>query len=229
MKSLTARMGLWSSIIGLFSFVVYTVAFVGIALTNPAFAWTDMDAFVAYSQSYSQFFKYLAMAFMLVYGISYVVQVTCAGEYIDKSKRVLARLGASFALGFALLTGINYFIQLTAVRLQIVAGQGAGLAQWVMSYPISVVAAINMLGWTVFMGLASLCTAFCFGKAKGERACRRAFFANGVVMLIGCIGYVTYTFIVTFLCMYLGLGATVFAMTIAQWTLYKRRLSGCNQ
>lgn len=223
-KSLTARMGLWSSMTGLFCFVVYVFAFVGIAVSNPAFTWTDIDGFVLYSTAYSQFFKSLAMVFMLVYGVSYVIQIVCLGEYARPERRVWARLAALFALGFMALTGINYFIQVTAVRLQIISGQYDGLMQFVMFYPISAVAAVNMLGWTVFSGLASLFISFSLGTGRREKACRWSFFANGMVMLAGCVGYAADLFAVTFFCMYLGLGGTVFAMTVSQGVLYRKRL-----
>ena len=122
------------------------------------------------------------------------------------------------------LDRINYFIQLTAVRLQIASGQYAGLIQIVMSYPISAAAAVNMLGWTVFSGLGSLFISFSLGSEKREKACRWSFFINGVVMLVGCIGYAADWFTVTFFCMYLGLGGTVFAMTVSQGVLYRKRL-----
>jgi len=222
-KSLTARLGFWSSMTGLFCFLVYVIAFAGIALSGPAFVWTDINAFVLYNTQYSQFFKYLAMTFMLVYAIAYVIQIVCLGEYAMPEKCIWGRLAALFALGFACLTGTNYFIQLTAVRLQIASGQYDGLMQLVMSYPISAVAAVNMLGWTVFSGLGSLFVSFSLGTGRRERAVRWSFFANGIVMLLGCVGYALDSFIVIFLCMYLGLGGTVFAMTISECFLFRER------
>ena len=225
MKSLTARVGLWSSMTGLLCFLVYVFAFAGIAIANPPFVWTDIDAFVLYNTQYSQFLKYLAMTLMLVYGISFVAQIVCLGEYARPEKRLWARLAALFALGFAVLAGINYFIQVTAVRLQIESGQYQGLTQFVMSYPVSAAAAVNMLGWTVFSGISSLFISFSLGITKREKACKWSFFANGVVMLLGCAGYVVDCVPVVFLCMYLGLGATVFACTLSQCFLYRERRS----
>lgn len=224
MNSLTARLGFWSSVVGMLSFIVYIFSFVAIMVINPVFSWTNLNSFIEYNNNYNQFYKYLAMWFMLIFGISYVVQVVCLGEYADKPKQVFAKLAALFGTGFALLIGINYFIQLTAVRLQLEAGQGQDLAQFVMSYPVSAVAAINMLGWTVFFGVSSIFAALCLGDTKTEKACRRSLLANGIVMLIGCIGYAANSVGVVFLCMYIGLGATVFASSISQCLLYKNEV-----
>ncbi len=46
---------------------------------------------------------------------------------------------------FFVLIGINYFIQISAVRLQIKAGQTNGLGQFIQANPVSVFSAINML------------------------------------------------------------------------------------
>jgi len=152
----SARLGFWSALTGISAFVVYILSFVIILFINPAFTWTDFNAFLAYTAKYDQFFKYLAMFFMLVYGICFVIQLVCIDEFIDKSKHFYAKLAMLFGLGFAVLIGINYFIQLSAVRLQLESGQTEGLEQFIMSFPISGIASINMLGWTLFFGLASL-------------------------------------------------------------------------
>jgi hypothetical protein len=46
--------------------------------------------------------------------------------------------------------------------LQIEEGITEGLSQFVQSFPISGIAAINMLGWTVFFGLSSIFVGFAF-------------------------------------------------------------------
>lgn len=160
---------------------------------------------------------------MPVYGVSYVIQIVCLREYAPPEKKVWASLSALFALGFAVLTGSITLSSSRRCGSRSRSGSMRELIQIVMSYPISAAAAVNMLGWTVFSGLGSLFISFSLGS---EKACRWSFFINGVVMLVGCIGYATDWFTVTFFCMYLGLGGTVFAMSVARFVLYRKRLKG---
>jgi hypothetical protein len=56
----------------------------------------------------------------------------------------------------AAAVGMHDFRQITAVRLNVVAGRVEGLEHFVQANPYSILSAINMLGWSVFLGLASL-------------------------------------------------------------------------
>ena len=102
---------------------------------------------------------------MIVYGACFAIQICSIEEIADLSKKYYVKLGELFALGFFVLIGINYFIQISTVRMNIDAGQTHGLEQFVQVNPISAIAAINMLGWTVFFGLSCFFVSFAFGKA----------------------------------------------------------------
>ncbi len=219
MNKLVARLGFGATLVSLLSFFVYTISFVAIALNSPLLNCTDSQDFNTY---YNQFFRNLAMTFMLIYCICYVIEMVCLEEWVEQSKRVLAKLAVLFGLGFSLLAGICYFIQITSVRLQLQIGKIDGLEQFIMSRPTSGIAAINMLGWTVFYGISSLCIAFCFGNSKIENFCRYSFLANALFMLVAAVGYIANVTVVVFVCMYIGLGGTMLATALGLCRLFSK-------
>lgn len=223
MNKFVSRIGLGAALASLLAFLMYIISFVAILLHGKMFVWTNLADFVDYSNQYNSFFKDLAMVFMLVYSICYVIEMVCIEESVDPSRRFPAKLAGLFGLGFAVLTGINYFVQLTSVRLQIQTGNVAGLEQFIMSYPISGIAGINMLGWTVFLGLSSLCIAFCFGKSRAERFCTAAFLANAVFMLVAAVAFAANMTAVLFICMYLGLGGTMLATNLGLYKYFRNK------
>lgn len=81
-----------------------------------------------------------------------------------------------------------------------------------------------MLGWTVFLGLSSLFIAPLFrgSRASFERWIRISFLANGVNGMLALAGFLSQSFLLTFLTMFLGLGGTVFGITISMWIFFSR-------
>ena len=84
--------------------------------------------------------------------------------------------------------------------MQIDSGHTSGLEQFIQANPISAMAAINMLGWTVFFGLSCIFAGLALGNTKLEKVSKYAFLANGVLMFIGVIGYLLDQSVVVFLC-----------------------------
>ena len=116
---LALRLGYWSAFLMVITFVVFTVAFIAIPLTGPLFIWHDLAGYLAYVRSGHTFFQDLARWMMLLFGPLVVILFASLYELVDGERKLLARIGLSFAVIFAALTGINYFVQLTAVRLAI--------------------------------------------------------------------------------------------------------------
>lgn len=162
---------------------------------------------------------------MLVFGVSYVVLLTSILDFADPDRRILVRIAVCFGLAFAVSIGINYFLQISAVRLGILKGQTQGLEQFIQSNPISGVAAINMLGWTVFFALSSLFVAPVFTGGRLEKVIRSAFLVNGIICLLGGVGYVFDLAILIFFCMYLGMGAAVLVAVIPLCIMFRRMLA----
>jgi len=221
MNKTAMRAGYWSAIIAIVAFVAYIICFIAILIMEPVFIWTNMENYLSTVQTSNQFFKHIAMAFMIVFGVCYVIQLCSIEEIADASRKYYALLAELFGTGFIVLISINYFLQIGAVRLQINAGQTNGLEQFVQGNPLSVTSAINMLGWTVFFGLSCLFVAFALGNTRREKIIKYAFLANGWMMLVSAIAYILDIKIILILTMYLGMGAAILTAEIALCKLFK--------
>lgn len=221
MNRIALKAGYWASVIGIITFVVYSVCFVGILLVNPLFTWTNFENYIMSVQTTNQIFKHIAMVLMIIYGISFVIQVCSIEEIAVGMKKYYAKLAQLFGTGFLTLISINYFIQISAVRMQIHIGQINGLEQFIQANPISGIAAINMLGWTIFFGLSCIFAGLALGRTKIEQVIKYAFFLNGVMMFLGLIGYLLDKSVVVFLTMNLGMGAAIVTATIPLSKLFK--------
>ena len=217
------KLGLWSSAVSLTTFIIYTICFAAIYFVNPPFTWTNSSDFITYSVACSQIFKYIAMALMIVFSISFIIQLECLREAVCDSKRFFARVATHFAIAFSALVSINYFVQISAIPLQIAAGDVEGIGQFVQSNPNSYISAVNLLGWTVFFGFACLMASLAMGKGRTERVVKYAFMANGIMMLASGVAYIFSFTVLQALFMFLGLGAATIVESIAMCAYFKSR------
>lgn len=221
MNNIALKVGYWAAVIAVVAFVVYTVCFVAILFVNPIFLWTNFENYIKAVQTTNQTFKHIAMIFMMVYGACFVIQLSCIEEFAELSKKYYAKIAELFGIGFFALIGINYFVQISTVRMQINAGQTKGLEQFIQANPISAMAAINMLGWTIFFGLSCIFAALAFGKTKVEKIIKYAFLVNGIMMLLGAVGYLFNIAIIVFLFVNIGMGVAILTATIYLCKLFK--------
>jgi len=221
MNRIALKAGYLASVIGIAAFVAYTFCFVGILIVNPTFVWTNFDNYIMLVQTTNQMFKYIAMIMMIVYGVCFVIQVCSIDEIAVGAKKYYAKLAELFGIGFLTLICINYFVQISTVRMQINIGQTAGLEQFIQANPISGMAAINMLGWTIFFGLSCIFAGLALGNTKIEQVIKYAFLSNGVMMFLGVTGYLLDNTVVVFLCMNLGMGAAILIAIIPLCMLFK--------
>jgi hypothetical protein len=216
-------LGYWSALLMVATFAVFTMAFIAILLTGPLFVWSDLASYLAYVRSGHTFFQDLARWMMLLFGPLVVVLFASLYELASGERKLLARIGLSFAIIFAALTGINYFVQLTAVRLAIQKDVTAGLDQIVQANPISAVAAINVLGWSLFFGLASLFAAPLFPGRGLARFIAICFWLNAAMCLLGGLGYVLDNTALVFVTLNFGMGGAVLGFA-AGLTVFFRRM-----
>jgi hypothetical protein len=223
---LAVRLGFWAAVAAALTFVVYTISFIAILVSSPLFTWTNLADYIAYADEYGGFFRPLAQLAMLIFGVSFVVLLNAVHECTDTRQRVLTRISIGFGLLFAVTVGIHYFAQLSAVRLNLLAGRTEGLEHFVQANPYSILSAINMLGWTVFLALASLFVAPVFPGAGLGRLIRSAFLLNGLFCLAGAVGYTGEIVWLVFLTTTLGMGAAVLLATVALAIWFRRRARG---
>ncbi|MGI6537921.1 MAG: hypothetical protein ACOX22_06230 [Caldicoprobacterales bacterium] len=222
MNRIALKAGYISSVIGIATFVLYTFCFIAILVVNPIFIWTNFENYIMSVQTTNQIFKHIAMFLMIVYGVCFLIQVCSISEIAVKAKKYFAKLAELFGIGFLTLISINYFVQLTTVRMQVYTGQTDGLEQFIQANPVSGMAAINMLGWTIFFGLSCIFAGLALGNTKIEKVIKYAFLSNGVMMFLGLIGYLFDISVVVFLCMNLGMGSAILIATIPLCYLFKR-------
>ncbi len=207
---LVYRIGFWSSFFILMTFVVFTLSFLAIAVPGPLFLWSTLTDYVTYTTNNDQFFQHLARLMMLLFGPLYVILLNAIHDYTSPDQRLWVRMSLCFGVMFATLTGINYFVQLSAVRLSIIHGTTRGLEQLVQANPDSLVAAINLLGWSVGLGVSSLLVAPVFSGNRTARVVRYAFLFNGIFCLSGGLGYLLDNIALIFITLNFGLGGAVF-------------------
>jgi hypothetical protein len=222
---ISIQIGFWSALLIAVTFFVFTICFVMIAATPPLFIWTNLADYVLFANQRSQILQDIARFTMLLFGPLYVVLLNCIYDHTSQEKRLLARIGINFGLAFAVFTGINYFVQLSAVRLSLLKGELQGLEQIVQANPISGISAINMLGWTLFLGLSSLFIAPVFSGSKLEKAIGMAFLVNGFFCLLGGIGYVFDIIILIFLTINFGMGGAILTTAILLCIFYKKLMA----
>ncbi len=216
------QLGFWSSVSIAVLFIVFTLCFVAIAATQPLFRWTNLADYVAYATSHDQFFQNLARLSMLLFGPAYIILLASIHDRTHEEMQIWTRLALCFGVAFATLTGIHYFVQLSAVRLSLAHGELQGLDQIVQANPTSAISAINMLGWTLFLGLSSIFVAQVFSGSRLERAIRIALLINGVCCLVGSVGYVLDIVALVFVTINFGMGGAVLIAAILLSVWFKR-------
>jgi hypothetical protein len=224
---LALKLGFWSAATAFLTFVIYTVCFVAILLSSPLFSWTTIADYVAYAEAYGESLRSVAQFSMLLFSLSLVVLLNSIHEVTRAERRVLTRVSRGFSLLFAVTIGIHYFTQLSAVRLSLLAGRTEGLEHFVQANPYSILSAINMLGWTVYLGLASLFVAPVFSVSGLERLIRLAFLLNGLFCLGGAVGYAWEIKWLVFVTTTLGMGSavSVAAAALAFWFRRRERIA----
>jgi hypothetical protein len=219
MSSQTARLGFASAFLALAAWVLFSMCFVVIALTRPAFVWTNLGDFLAFTRAHDQTLVYVAQACMLLFGPLYVLILCCLLESVPAERKTALRGALATGIVFAALTGINYFNHITAVRLNIERGTTAGLEQLLQHKPDSVMAAINVLGWSLYLGLSSLLAALTFSNDKLEHAIRIALVVNGLCCLLGGLGFALQNVLLTYLTLNVGMGGAMLAV-LGLWVAF---------
>ncbi len=222
MKSISIKLGYWTSLICIATFVIWTICFVAIFKVNPVFQWTNLADYIDYTNNYNQSLKYLAQFTMLLFAPAFLIMLHSINDYASEDKKILSRISVSFATIFAACIGIHYFVQISSVRLSIAKGQIAGLEQFIQGNPTSGIAGINLVGWTLFFGLSCLFIAPIFTGSRLNKVIKYAFISNGIICVLGGIGYVLDNIVLIFLTLNFGMGAATLTATIALLVFFRR-------
>jgi len=209
------NLGFWAAIICLSSFIIWTISFVGIVITSPLYMWTNLEEYISFTKSNSQFFQYLAKSFMIVFALSYLVLVAVFQEIASAEKRIFAKIAVLFGLMFALLASIHYFVQISTIRFAFQANDFEGIEHFLQAKPTSFLASINVLGWTFFLGLSSLFLIFSFKTKEVTKGIKIGLFITTISCLISGLSFLFQIDIITFFFLNLGLGGGMLFLTIS--------------
>ncbi len=220
MKNLSFKIGYWSSISLIITFIIWIICFTAIAASSPLFYWSTLSDYVTYVHSNNQVFQNLAKIFMLLVGPAYVIFISSFYDFVPDNKKVLIRISLLFGIAFAVLSSLHYFVQLSFVRLSIEKGDLEGLEHFIQANPISIMNSIDMAGWTLFLGLSS---AFIFPVFKGDRLnriIRYSFIFNGFSCLFAGLGFLLQIDVLTFLFVNIGIGGALMTISVASAKLF---------
>lgn len=221
MNKIVLNTGLWSAIICLAAFVVWIVSFVGIAIQSPLFFWTNIEGYIDYINNNDQFFQYLAKSFMIVFSLAYMTLSMALYEFTSTERKILAKIAIVFSIMFVLLSSIHYFVQISSVSFAVNAKNFSGLEHFIQSNPTSFISSINMLGWTLFLGLSTFFFYLGFQNQTGHKGLRLGLLITGISCLLGAIGYLSQIDLVTFVSMNLGIGLGFILITVSSIRLFK--------
>jgi len=208
------KIGFISSVVAAFSFIIFTLCFVAIIITQEPVAWTNLTDYIQSVNKNSQVFKYIAQCCSLCFGLAYLIILNSLENIVSPDKVVLLKISRSFGTIFTTLIAMNYFLQLTTIRFSMQSGETELISNWVMFNPHSVILSIAMLGWTVMFGLSSLFVAPVFEGQGISKAIRILFIANGAFCLIGGIAFVLQNTALVNLTINLGMGGTTTVLSI---------------
>jgi hypothetical protein len=222
MSESARKLGFSVSLIALLAFIFYTVCFAAILAVNEPFMWESIFQLAKYEADSVIWLKYAGMGCMIVYACAFVTGVLCIQDGLERQKKIFGSIAAAFSAAFCACTCISYYVQLTSTRLQLQSGISDGLVQFTQSYNISGINGINMLGWTLFYGIASLALAFVFDATRLGKVTKVACIGNFAIMFAGMIGYILNNFNILLITMNLGLGAAGFIIIICFMLYFKK-------
>lgn len=120
----------------------------------------------------------------------FIVVLCSVYQCVHPTKKITSLLSICFGCAFMILASLNYFVQFTIVRQSIHQGALENIESIVQFNPNSLMNAVNMLAWTLFLGL----TCFLIGiLIKGEGVSlltRLSFLATSFFCFIGLVGFV---------------------------------------
>lgn len=187
---LAVLLGFWVSVAEIVLTIGYMVALMVLLLFYQKVQFTTMEAYAAdFSSSQETVYTFVQIVAVLP-ALLVPAWFAAIHQVVPIERRVFTLTGLMFALAFTVLVSICYFVQLVVVRQNIIAGNLQGLEWFVEWNLLSVMFAINILGWFVFLGLAHLFIAPVFYIGKLARWMRALLIITGIAELLGGIVFV---------------------------------------
>lgn len=137
---------------------------------------------------------------------------------VTPDKKIFTQTSLALIVIFATLTSINRYIAMTVVRQSIALGIRDGL-NWFMPYGWpSVMAAMEILAWGFFLGLAFIFLSFAFRIGRLERAIFWTLLLSGIFSLIAVLGQIVNSTVLNMLGIIAwGPGLILLFLLLASW------------
>jgi len=170
-------LGFWSASVATVMGVIYFLVIVGALLTGqmkfPPPDWLQL------------FGGIISLLFCPVL----VIVMACLHTITPAEKKGLSQIALAFTLLFALAVSVNRFIQLGVVRQSIALGQTDGI-EWFLAYgEHSVMFALEIMGWSWFLGLAMIFTSPLFAAQGYQHWLKALLILYGILALISAIAH----------------------------------------
>jgi hypothetical protein len=206
MNILQTKIVLWSSRICLYSFIIWLISCIGIALTSPLCKWESLSQYVLYYHHTPRFFTYLSNVWMILFSLSFMILAIVWEEFSTPESKIISKIGGIFAILFAICSCLHYFVQISEVRFALNQDQLSGLEHFLQANPTSFSSSVNILGWTLFLGISCLCFSIESTLNKRSKWIKTGLLILAFSCLVGCFSFLVQVDILTFQCVNLGLG-----------------------
>ena len=152
---------------------------------------------------------------MIIFSIGYLILTIVFSEFVTDERRILAKIAVVFSIMFAMASSIHYFVQISFVRFAIAENHYSGIEHFLQSNPGSYLSSVNMLGWTLFLGLSSLFMYIGLISKTDRKGIKIGLFINAISCFLGCFGYLFRIDLLIFVFMNLGIGLGFILLTVS--------------
>lgn len=195
MKQDFIKMNPLSIKIGFLSSLFFTIMGIGYAIglgTTFSFfsmpSWTDIHSYASFIKSMPGTFFTICQITAFLAGPIFIMLLCSIYDFAKNEKKVLIRIGICFGIIFVVLMSMCYFVQLTVIPQNIYNGQLDGLEQFVELNTKSFMASMVVLGYSLFLGLASLFIAPAFYQSRLEKSICLFLIIGGISSILELIG-----------------------------------------
>ncbi len=145
----------------------------------------------AYSQAEPM--QISAAVIAILWNIALLILFASLRWNVAEEKEFLAELGLVFMVIVCALSTVNWFAQLVVVPNAVRLGDATLLRLLDINSQLSIMYAMEHLGWGIFFSLATLCMAFAFSGRGVEMGLRILLAACGLLSLLHVLGVVIFS------------------------------------
>ena len=175
------RAAIWSAIAVVFFGVAYII-------TGAIWFLTSTDSRAKQSLQPTEPFLAILEILILLSTLALVVLFAAIHAYASPDRKTCSLAAFGFVILLVVLTGVVHFVQLTVVRRTMNPTVVELLRLYSPDNRLSVMLAMDLLGWDLFFGFAMLFAAPVFIGGKVQTVIRVSLILSGLLCLVGVAG-----------------------------------------